>query len=90
MCVGAGLFWDGCEQGILDFILEANSLEKSRQDRIFIAAIISILIKETLYRLTLYVGKKENSQAVIANAWHHRSDAFLLSGRRWVLEEPSS
>ena len=45
-----------------------------------IAAIISILIKETLYRLTLYVGKKENSQAVIANAWHHRSDAFSSIG----------
>ena len=42
---------------------------------LIIAAIISILIKEALYRLTLYVGKKENSQAVIANAWHHRSEA---------------
>ncbi len=38
--------------------------------------ILSILLKEFLYRWTISVGKKIGSQAVIANAWHHRSDAF--------------
>jgi cation diffusion facilitator family transporter len=42
----------------------------------FTGAVISIVIKEILYRWTLYVGRREKSSAVIANAWHHRSDAF--------------
>ena len=40
------------------------------------AAVVSILVKEALYRYTAIVGKRIDSQAVIANAWHHRSDAF--------------
>jgi len=42
----------------------------------FIAAIISIMVKEGLYQWTAIAGKKIKSQAMIANAWHHRSDAF--------------
>jgi cation diffusion facilitator family transporter len=42
----------------------------------FVGAIISIVTKELLYRWTVRVGRRENSSAVIANAWHHRSDAF--------------
>ncbi|HQN73662.1 MAG TPA: cation diffusion facilitator family transporter [bacterium] len=42
----------------------------------FIAAIISIMVKEGLYQWTAIAGKKIRSQAMIANAWHHRSDAF--------------
>ena len=37
---------------------------------------ISIISKEWLYRITKRVGDKLNSQVVIANAWHHRSDAY--------------
>jgi cation diffusion facilitator family transporter len=37
---------------------------------------ISIVSKEWLYRITKQVGEKINSQVVIANAWHHRSDAY--------------
>ncbi len=40
------------------------------------AALVSIIIKESLYHYTVKVGKKLNSQAIIANAWDHRSDAF--------------
>ena len=40
------------------------------------AAVFSILIKEALYRYTIKVGKMSNSPAVIADAWHHRSDAY--------------
>lgn len=46
----------------------------------FSAAAISILGKELLYRYTIKVGKKINSSAVIANAWHHRSDALSSIG----------
>lgn len=41
-----------------------------------VGAALSIISKEILYRKTLIVGKKIKSNAVIANAWHHRSDAF--------------
>jgi cation diffusion facilitator family transporter len=42
---------------------------------LFMAA-LSIVSKEWLYRITRQVGEKLNSQVVIANAWHHRSDAY--------------
>ena len=41
-----------------------------------IMALISIISKEWLYRITRNVGERLNSQVVIANAWHHRSDAY--------------
>jgi cation diffusion facilitator family transporter len=41
-----------------------------------IAALVSIVSKEILYHWTVFVGKKIKSSAVVANAWHHRSDAF--------------
>jgi cation diffusion facilitator family transporter len=41
-----------------------------------VAAIISIILKEWLFHWTYKTGKKIKSQAVIANAWHHRSDCF--------------
>lgn len=42
----------------------------------FGVAVFSILIKEALYQITKKVGQAVNSRAVVANAWHHRSDAF--------------
>ncbi|MDE6235542.1 MAG: cation diffusion facilitator family transporter [Muribaculaceae bacterium] len=45
-----------------------------------IVAVIAIASKEWLYRYTVSNGKKLNSQAVIANAWHHRSDAVSSLG----------
>ena len=107
MCVGVGLFWEGANK-IYGFYFMDEPLESPGKIALLaavgkialIAAIISILIKETLYRLTLYVGKKENSQAVIANAWHHRSDAFssigtalgiggaILLGDNWRVLDP--
>ncbi len=41
-----------------------------------IIAIISIISKEWLYRWTAKAGKKLKSSAVVANAWHHRSDCI--------------
>ena len=41
-----------------------------------IAAIFSILAKEGMYRYALRVGTEIDSDAIIADAWHHRSDAF--------------
>ena len=44
------------------------------------AAFISIVSKEILYQYTIYKGRKINSKAVIANAWHHRSDVLSSVG----------
>lgn len=65
-----------------------------------IAAIISIISKELLYRYTVITGQKINSSSVIANAWHHRSDAFssigtmlgvggaIILGQQWTILDP--
>lgn len=42
----------------------------------FAAAVASVVVKEILYRWTVAVGRRVKSGAVIANAWHHRSDAL--------------
>ena len=64
------------------------------------AALLSIVVKEILYQYTAFKGKKLNSQAVVANAWHHRSDALssiaaaigiggsILLGDRWTVLDP--
>jgi len=41
-----------------------------------VAAFISIVLKEWLFRYTLSVGRRIKSSATKANAWHHRSDAI--------------
>lgn len=41
-----------------------------------IAALVSIVVKELLYRYTVTVGKKTGQISVMANAWHHRTDAL--------------
>ena len=46
----------------------------------FWAALASIAIKEWLYWVTLRVGRRTGSAVLIANAWHHRSDAFTSIG----------
>lgn len=46
----------------------------------FAAAIVSILLKEILFQRTIKVGKRIESDAVTANAWHHRSDALSSVG----------
>ena len=64
------------------------------------AALLSIVVKEILYRYTVAKGKKLESPAVVANAWHHRSDALssigaaigiggaILLGQRWAVLDP--
>ncbi|MBQ2395179.1 MAG: cation transporter [Alistipes sp.] len=65
-----------------------------------VAAVASILVKELLYRYTIKIGRATNSPAVIANAWHHRSDALssigalvgigcaYVFGGQWVIADP--
>jgi cation diffusion facilitator family transporter len=42
----------------------------------FFTACVSVVVKEWLFRWTFRVGKKYRSSALLANAWHHRSDAL--------------
>ena len=65
-----------------------------------IAAVVSIIVKEVLYRYTVAKGKELDSPSVVANAWHHRSDAFssigttlgiggaILLGNKWTILDP--
>ena len=54
---------------------------------------ISIAFKEALYHYTVHTGRRIKSQLVVANAWHHRSDAFssvaVLLGVAGTLINPS-
>ncbi|MBQ7181474.1 MAG: cation transporter [Bacteroidaceae bacterium] len=64
------------------------------------AALLSIVVKEALFRYTAKRGKALESQAMVANAWHHRSDALssvgaavgiggaILLGNRWTVLDP--
>jgi cation diffusion facilitator family transporter len=68
----------GSTRKIVDAI---NGEEIPRPDWIaLVAAGLSILAKELLYRYTVRVGKQVDSPAVVANAWHHRSDALSSIG----------
>ena len=64
------------------------------------AALLSIVVKEVMYRYTVRRGKTLDSPALVANAWHHRSDALssigaavgiggaILLGNRWTVLDP--
>ena len=64
------------------------------------AALISILLKELIFQYTRRKAKTLNSQAMEANAWHHRSDALssigtavgiggaIIGGERWAVVDP--
>ena len=64
------------------------------------AALLSILLKEGVYHYSMVKARQLNSQAVEANAWHHRSDALssigtavgiggaIFLGQRWTVLDP--
>ena len=95
--VGFGILWSGVSS-IYRF-LQGGSLQEPGILALA-AALISIVSKEVIYRYTVFKGKKLNSQAVIANAWHHRSDALssigtaigiggaILLGPHWRVLDP--
>lgn len=97
LCVGFGIFWNGASS-IYTF-LRGGQLESPGVVAL-VAALVSIVSKEILYQYTVIQGKKLNSQAVVANAWHHRSDALssigtaigiggaILLGDHWRVLDP--
>ena len=75
--VGASICWNGLQA--IQTVRQGGRLPAPGM-LAFAGAIISIVSKELIYRYTIHVGRKINSSAVIANAWHHRSDAFSSIG----------
>ena len=79
--------------------LKGETLEKPGM-LAFWAALLSIVVKEIIFRITIAKGRALDSPAVIANAWHHRSDALssvgaaigiggaILLGQRWAVLDP--
>lgn len=68
---------------ILSFGIFANAVQNlKRDDQVtpniyaFAAALISIIVKELLFRYTKKSGEAVGAVPLIANAWHHRSDAL--------------
>lgn len=75
--VGASICWNGLQA--IRTVWQGGRLPAPGM-LAFAGAIISIVSKELIYRYTIHVGRRINSSAVIANAWHHRSDAFSSIG----------
>lgn len=74
---GIGLMINGVESVIRS--LNGESLPRPTMLALVIA-ILAIVSKEWLYRYTMRAGTRLDSQAVMANAWHHRSDAISSVG----------
>ena len=65
-----------------------------------VAAVASVVLKEWAYKFTVRVGRRCHSEAVVANAWHHRSDALssvgttvgiggaIILGEKWAVLDP--
>ena len=67
--------------GIKSIIGAFNGIEIPKPGYVaLIAAAVSIAAKEWIYHATIKVGHKTGSTVVIANAWHHRSDALSSIG----------
>ncbi len=74
--VGAGIGINGVEK----IILGSRGAAKVPGTVALAAAVLSILVKEWMYWYTRSAAKKINSGALMADAWHHRSDALSSIG----------
>ncbi len=68
--VAGGIGWDAIER-----LLDPTKLLSPTKDTLGIA-VVSILANEWLFHYTKRVGEQTRSKLLLANAWHHRSDAF--------------
>jgi cation diffusion facilitator family transporter len=97
LLVGTGIAWSGISD--IWRVIKGEVLPSPGLLALW-AALLSIVFKEALYWYTVIEGKRLQSSAVIANAWHHRSDAMssiaaaigiggaLLLGERWTVLDP--
>ena len=95
--VAAGILYSGAMK--IHVWLEGGQLEEPGTIALW-AALLSIVLKEAVYHYSMVKARKLQSQAVEANAWHHRSDALssigtaigiggaILLGQRWTVLDP--
>ena len=95
--VALGIISDGVVK--IDDFFEGQTLEAPGMLALW-AAVASILLKEAVYRYSIIKARKLQSQALEANAWHHRSDALssigtligiggaIFLGHKWVILDP--
>lgn len=88
-------------EGVIALVRACEGTLPPRPAAIALAVcVLSIVVKEWLYRYTVKAGRRIDSQAVIANAWHHRSDSFssiatlvgvsgaMFMGEQWRILDP--
>ena len=97
LAVAIGIVYNGMTKIV--FCAEGGQLEAPGRLALW-AALLSIVLKEAVYRYSIAKAHKLNSQAVEANAWHHRSDALssigtavgiggaIFLGQRWTMLDP--
>ena len=97
LAVGLGIAWKGTADIIS--VMQGEMLEKPGMIALY-GAIITIVSKEILYRYTIIRARTLKSDALIANAWHHRSDGLtsiattigiggaIFLGDKWTILDP--
>ena len=104
LIIGVALIAVGAElmaNGIKSIIAAINGETIPKPGYIALAAAaLSIAAKEILYHITVKVGRETKSPVVIANTWHHRSDALssigaligiggaIVLGEKWTILDP--
>lgn len=95
--VGVGILVDSI--GAVRVVIDGGMLPRPGLIAL-VAAVLSITAKEMLYRYTVREGRAIDSPSVVANAWHHRSDALsslgtlvgigcaYFLGDRWRIADP--
>ncbi len=97
LVAGFGIGWAGLQQ--IHAYIQGQAIMKPGTLALLVA-FISIVCKEGLYQYTLRAGRRLESTALVANAWHHRSDAFsslgtlagisgaIFLGEKWRVLDP--
>jgi len=97
LAVGLGIAWSGANK---IYSVIRGEILPSPGIIALIAALVTIVSKEILYQYTIIKGKNLNSPALVANGWHHRSDAFssigtatgiggaIFLGEKWTILDP--
>ena len=97
LCVAIGILYSGTTKVVAWF--GGEQLETPGTLALW-AALLSIVLKEGVYHYSIIKARQLNSQAVEANAWHHRSDALssvrtavgiggaIFLGQRWTVLDP--
>ena len=97
LVVAAGIIYGG----VMKIVSWTNGEQLSAPGMLaLLAALVSVVMKEGIFHYTMVKARKLNSQALEANAWHHRSDALssigtaigiggaIFLGQRWTVLDP--